>query len=178
MVVDLINSTSSEWKRDIITSTFADVDVARILRISLVANPQKDVVVTCPSSLLGFSTTAQYFNAYHSIVPEMRKGQAFKMGLELGVTEAIIEDDSLTIIKKCNNLSQDKSEIRAHIHNIQYHSSRFLSIQFKHANREANQLTHRLTVERLRNGEEFYLEGAVPGFARRTMEDEWICEPD
>ncbi|MBA0822024.1 hypothetical protein Goarm_018844 [Gossypium armourianum] len=103
---------------------------------------------------------------------------AVKTGLELGVTEAIIEGDSLTIIKKCNNMSQDKSEIRAHIQNIQYHSSRFLSIQFKHANREANQLAHRLTVESLRNGEEFYLEGAVPGFARRTMEEEWIREPD
>ncbi|KAH1129912.1 hypothetical protein J1N35_001290 [Gossypium stocksii] len=103
---------------------------------------------------------------------------AVKTGLELGVTEAIIEGDSLTIIKKCNNMSQDTSEIRAHIQNIQYHSSRFLSIQFKHANCEANQLAHILTIESLRNGEEFYLEGAVPGFVRRTMEDEWIREPD
>ncbi|KAA3481353.1 reverse transcriptase [Gossypium australe] len=44
-VVDLINSTSREWKRDIIISTFTDVDAARILRIPLVANPQEDMMV-------------------------------------------------------------------------------------------------------------------------------------
>lgn len=99
---------------------------------------------------------------------------AVQTGLDLGFTDMIIEGDSLSVIKKSNSDSQDKSEISAYTRNIKRNINSFRSLRIKHARRSANQLAHVIATESLRNGEEFYLEEKVPRFVVRIMEEEWI----
>ncbi|KAG8500528.1 hypothetical protein CXB51_004274 [Gossypium anomalum] len=69
-------------------------------------------------------------------------------------------------------------EIGAYIRNIQQNKERFWSLRFKHAQRMENQLAHILATESLKKGEQIYLEGALPSFGARKMEDEWLRELD
>ncbi|MBA0693823.1 hypothetical protein Goari_004170 [Gossypium aridum] len=45
IVADLIDNANREWRRDIITDTFFDADVARIFQIPLAKEPHEDVIV-------------------------------------------------------------------------------------------------------------------------------------
>ncbi|MBA0762016.1 hypothetical protein Gotri_024576 [Gossypium trilobum] len=305
-VVDLIDNANREWRREVITDTFSDVDAAKILRIPLAKEPHEDVMTTskgfyrklqslnlpskikitiwrisknfiptlsnmyykrlvanaiCPRCGGGVEMTDHVFrscpaskdvwklvgnkrvhensakpgrevaNFIQSYIKELEGieergltrgvisakleppsgvcikinfdadfdwahsrsrsvihanvGAAFaaealsrlwavQTGLDLGFTDMIIEGDSLSVIKKSNSDSQDKSEISAYTRNIKRNINSFRSLRIKHARRSANQLAHVIATESLRNGEEFYLEEKVPRFVVRIMEEEWI----
>ncbi|KAG8500865.1 hypothetical protein CXB51_002873 [Gossypium anomalum] len=91
--------------------------------------------------------------------------KAVQVGVEHQWPKVIIEGDSLTIIKKCRNKSQDRSHIGAYIHDIQQNINRYRSFFFKHTLRSANNLAHVIATETLRREEEMYLEMGVPVYA-------------
>ncbi|MBA0759710.1 hypothetical protein Gotri_022551 [Gossypium trilobum] len=103
---------------------------------------------------------------------------AIQTGIEMGLSETIIEGDALSIVKKCQNHVMDKSEIAAYIRNIHLTAEHFRWIHFRHIKKEANRLAHTIATESLRREEQEYLNGMVPGFALQRMEEEWLREPD
>ncbi|MBA0766701.1 hypothetical protein Gotri_015720 [Gossypium trilobum] len=56
----------------------------------------------------------------------------------MGWSEVTVEGDSLAIIKKCQTHNPNKSQIGAHIQDIQQLKDSFQSIVFKHTPRLAN----------------------------------------
>ncbi|KAG8473015.1 hypothetical protein CXB51_034919 [Gossypium anomalum] len=102
---------------------------------------------------------------------------AIQTGIEMGL-ETIIEGDALSIVKKCQNNVMDKSEITAYIRNIDLIAEHFLWIHFRHIKKEANHFAHTIATENQSRGEQEYLNGTVPGFALRRMEEEWLRELD
>ncbi|MBA0753176.1 hypothetical protein Gogos_021948, partial [Gossypium gossypioides] len=54
----------------------------------------------------------------------------------------------------------------------------FKSIKFQHVHRTANTLADIIATESLKQRGGFYLEGAAPRYAVKTLEDEWVREPD
>lgn len=77
---------------------------------------------------------------------------AVQMGLAMRVGKIEVEGDALTIIKKCQSATIDKSIIVVYIRDIQ-HSDSFQSIQFKHVSRSASKTTYRIVEESLRRKE-------------------------
>lgn len=63
---------------------------------------------------------------------------AVRMGLAMKVGKIEVEGDALTIIKKCQSTTIDKSIIVVYIQDIQHSKNGFQSIQFKHVSRLAN----------------------------------------
>ncbi|MBA0688539.1 hypothetical protein Goari_006316 [Gossypium aridum] len=61
------------------------------------------------------------------------------------------------------------------IKNIQ---KEFKSIKFQHVHRTTNTLADIIATESLKQRRGFYLEEAVPRHAVKTLEGEWVREPD
>lgn len=104
--------------------------------------------------------------------------EAIKIGLDLGLNRVLMEDDSLTVIKKCQNKNKDKSEIGPFIQNIQALSQLYALIKFQYTKRIGNNLADKIEKESLRRGEEFYLLEDVSNYAKEIQRDEAIREPD
>lgn len=104
--------------------------------------------------------------------------QVVDLGLELRIKKKIVKGDSLSVIKKCNSSKNDKSELNPFIRNIKNKLHCFERIQFMHVYRRDNSLADLLATLSLKREEEFYLFGAVPGFAIATTMDDWIREPN
>ncbi|MBA0879974.1 hypothetical protein Goshw_003809 [Gossypium schwendimanii] len=104
--------------------------------------------------------------------------RAVQMGLEMGWSEVTVEGDSLAIIKKCQTHNPNKSQIGAHIQDIQQLKDSFQSIVFKHTPRLANGLAHILAIETQKKSKTDYLVGGAPVYAERVMVVEWVREPD
>ncbi|XP_040951495.1 uncharacterized protein [Gossypium hirsutum] len=98
--------------------------------------------------------------------------EAVLTGIELGLTDVIVEGDSRSIITKCNTGSVDKSQISAHIRNIQKENKSFRSLVFHFVSRSANQLAHNIAMMSLKKKETIYLMGGVPRYAQRRLEME------
>ncbi|MBA0571171.1 hypothetical protein Golob_004758, partial [Gossypium lobatum] len=82
------------------------------------------------------------------------------------------------IIKKCQTQNPDKSQIGAHVHDIQQLKDSFQSIVFNHTLRSTNGLAHILATETLKRSETVYMVGGVPVYTERVVEAEWEREPD
>ncbi|XP_017647936.1 uncharacterized protein LOC108488145 [Gossypium arboreum] len=93
-------------------------------------------------------------------------------GLEMGYTKVVIKGDSKSIITKCMVQSVDKSQVSAHIRNIQREKSKFQIITFRYAPRSANCLAHIIATTSLKEMKMIYLHGEVPGYANR----QWLLE--
>ncbi|MBA0560131.1 hypothetical protein Golob_017047 [Gossypium lobatum] len=76
----------------------------------------------------------------------------------MGVDKLEVEGKALTFIKKSRSIAIDKSEISAYIRDIHHNQRGFQSIHFKHVQRSANIIAHKLASESLRRNEEIYLE--------------------
>ncbi|MBA0738329.1 hypothetical protein Gogos_011705 [Gossypium gossypioides] len=95
--------------------------------------------------------------------------QAVWLGLAMGVDKLEVEGDALTIIKKRQSIAIDKSKISAYIRDIHHNRRGFQSIHFKHVQRSANIIAHKLASKSLRRNEEIYLEGVVPKYAQKSL---------
>lgn len=104
--------------------------------------------------------------------------ETLRLGLDLGIDRVMFEGDSLSIIKKCNIVEQDKSIIAGYIHDIREGEKSFSWCSFHHTNRVANKLADVISKECLKKKEGFYLAYDVPRVARGTLEDDWLQEPD
>ncbi|MBA0801636.1 hypothetical protein Gohar_011989 [Gossypium harknessii] len=96
--------------------------------------------------------------------------KAVQIGIEKQWPTIIIEVDSLAIIKKCKNKSQNRSQVGVYIHDIQQRTGRSRNIVFKHTPRSANALAHILATETLKKEEEVYLVKNVPGYVENQKE--------
>ncbi|MBA0861675.1 hypothetical protein Goshw_030299 [Gossypium schwendimanii] len=104
--------------------------------------------------------------------------KAVQIGIEKQCPTIIIEVDSLAIIKKRKNNSQNRSQAGVYIHDIQQRTGRSRNIVFKHTSRSANALEHILATETLKKEEEMYHVKNVPGYAENQKEINWVLEPD
>ncbi|KAA3472189.1 reverse transcriptase [Gossypium australe] len=104
--------------------------------------------------------------------------RATQIALEMEKKGSIIEGDSLTVIKKCQNLDQDKSQISSYIFDVHHMKSRDRSLKFDFTHRSTNNLAHILAVESLRRKEEHYLLNRVPDFADAQARRDSEREPD
>lgn len=68
----------------------------------------------------------------------------------MGVDAWEIEEDALTIIKKCQADVKDKLEIKASIRNIHQNKSQFYKIWFNHILIRVNQTGHIIVTESLK----------------------------
>ncbi|KAA3467625.1 reverse transcriptase [Gossypium australe] len=98
--------------------------------------------------------------------------------LERSREEVIIERDSMSIIKKCNNPEFDKLEVGVFIQDIQGMKSKCRCIRFEYTPRKANNLAHILATETMKRGEEVYLFDGVPSYAEGQARDDSEREPD
>ncbi|PPD84526.1 hypothetical protein GOBAR_DD18535 [Gossypium barbadense] len=78
----------------------------------------------------------------------------------------------------CRKAGQDRSMIGTYIYDIQQQIYGLDKIRFQHAPRSANSLTHILTTETLRRGEEVYLDMGVPEYAEEQGRYKMRREPD
>ncbi|MBA0552101.1 hypothetical protein Golob_022940 [Gossypium lobatum] len=56
--------------------------------------------------------------------------------------------------------------------------SKFRLLNFQHVRHKVNNLADTIATKSLKKREEFYLEGSVPIYAVKALEDDWIREPD
>ncbi|KAA3464775.1 reverse transcriptase [Gossypium australe] len=103
---------------------------------------------------------------------------ATQIALAMEEEGIIIEGDSLTVIKKCQNTDQDKSQISPYIYDIHSMKSRDRSLKYEFIPRSANNLAHVLAAESLRRKEGFYLFNKVPDFAEAQARSDNEREPD
>ncbi|KAA3474020.1 reverse transcriptase [Gossypium australe] len=76
--------------------------------------------------------------------------EAVQIGVEHGWPKIIIEGDSLTVIKKCQNQDRDRSMLGAFIQDIQMMVSSSRKFVFKHVPRLANILAHSIATQALK----------------------------
>ncbi|KAG8485067.1 hypothetical protein CXB51_021844 [Gossypium anomalum] len=137
------------------------------------------VVVRNEEGLVLFSCSEihhEVFSAFAAEAIACRK--AIQVGVEQQWQKMIIEGDSLTIIKKCVTKSQDRSHIRAYIHDIKQSLNRSSSFIFKHTLRSANALSHIIAMETLKREEETYMEMGVLEYAEVQQRIDRRREPD
>lgn len=82
---------------------------------------------------------------------------AIKTGIENGWSEVRIEGDALSIIKKCQSVTVNRSEIGALIRNIKLISQQIQKIDFNYVQREANRMAHDLDTKGLTEAEKTYM---------------------
>ncbi|KAK5783326.1 hypothetical protein PVK06_037834 [Gossypium arboreum] len=104
--------------------------------------------------------------------------RATQIGLEMQSLEVIIECDSLSVIKRCKEKKQDRSQIEAYIHDIQEMKSRACKLSFEYIPRSANGLAHILAKESLKKKEEMYLIDSLPSYADGLIRREREKEPN
>ncbi|KAK5820120.1 hypothetical protein PVK06_025166 [Gossypium arboreum] len=83
--------------------------------------------------------------------------QAVILGRDLGLKFVDIEGDCLTVIKKAQNRSKDKSVLNAYIQDIQELCKSFYESKFHYVSREANKKEHDLASKALKMAENTYL---------------------
>ncbi|KAK8545753.1 hypothetical protein V6N12_026575 [Hibiscus sabdariffa] len=89
----------------------------------------------------------------HSNVPDsfvaeaLACQQAVLLAMDVGLSNVIIEGDSLTVIKKINAGSHDRSVIAPIIVDIKELAKNFSAISFRFVRREANKVVHALARE-------------------------------
>lgn len=69
------------------------------------------------------------------------------MAEEIGFYEIQVEGDALTVIRKLNLETKDRSCIRVYIQEIKRKSLGFIIIKFKHVPRVANIVAHGMAME-------------------------------
>ncbi|KAA3468585.1 reverse transcriptase [Gossypium australe] len=104
--------------------------------------------------------------------------QATQIALEMNREVTIIEGDSLSVIKKCKNTTQDKSQIGPFILDIHRMKLKGKSLKFEYISRSANNLAHLIATETLRRKQEIYLISRVPDYAAEQARNEIVREPD
>ncbi|KAA3456600.1 reverse transcriptase [Gossypium australe] len=104
--------------------------------------------------------------------------EAVRLGIDMQNEDVIIEGDSLTVIKKCRNVSPDRSLIGSYIFYIHQMQSFFKAIRFEFISRSENTLAHTIATESLKNKEEFYLDWGVPIYAEARARNDSLREPD
>ncbi|KAA3460257.1 reverse transcriptase [Gossypium australe] len=104
--------------------------------------------------------------------------RATQVALDMEKEGSIIEGDSLSVIKKCQNPERDKPQLSPYIFDVYQMKFRNESLKHEYINRSANNLAHVIAVESLRRRKEFYLLNRVPDFAVAQARDESEREPD
>ncbi|KAA3458458.1 reverse transcriptase [Gossypium australe] len=104
--------------------------------------------------------------------------EAVQLRVDMQKKDVIIEGDSLTVVKKCRNVSMDRSLIGSYIFDIQQMQSGFKTIQFEFISRSGNNLAHMIATESLKNREGFYLDLRVPIYAEERARDDSLRKPD
>ncbi|KAA3488532.1 non-ltr retroelement reverse transcriptase [Gossypium australe] len=136
------------------------------------------VVRDCDGSVL-LTSTDLHTGVDSSFVAEaLACRRATQTALEMNSQEVIIEGDSLSIIKKCNNRVLDKSQVSSYIHDIQGMKDGDKTVRFEFVQRSANKLAHILATETLKRKEKIYLVGGVPWFAEPQAIEDFAREPD
>lgn len=85
-----------------------------------------------------------------------------KVGLENGWDRVIVEGDSLSVIKKCQSKSPDRSQIGALISNIQHLGSFFHDLKFSYVPRSGNTLAHDLAHSKMKDWKHTYQVKSTP----------------
>ncbi|MBA0730777.1 hypothetical protein Golax_022772 [Gossypium laxum] len=102
--------------------------------------------------------------------------RAVSLGIYLGIREALVEGDALSVIKKMRSYNVDGSVIAAYIHDAKKKKAEgFTRCSLRHVHRHANRVANMLAREGLRRGGSTYLEGCVSDFVRDEMEND-RCE--
>lgn len=104
--------------------------------------------------------------------------QAMKLGIDEGWDDIIVENDTLSIIKKWQAQASDKSLIGVHIQNIHHLQNRLKKIHFQFTPRSANGFAHILTTTTLKEGKEYYLRDSILDFSLPHLDVDFECEPD
>ncbi|KAA3455898.1 reverse transcriptase [Gossypium australe] len=104
--------------------------------------------------------------------------EAVQIGVEHGWPKIIIEGDSLTIIKKCQNQDRDRSMLGAYIQDIQMMVSSSRKFVFKHVPRLANILAHSIATQALRRSGGAYQGRSGPEQTEYQRLRETLREPD
>ncbi|KAA3472829.1 reverse transcriptase [Gossypium australe] len=108
----------------------------------------------------------------------LTRRRATQVALDMDKEGSIVEGDSLSVIKKCQNPERDKSQLSLYIFDIHQMKLRNRSLKHEFIHRSANNLAHVIAVESLRQRKEFYLLNRVPDFAVAQARDESEREPD
>ncbi|KAA3481447.1 Zinc finger, CCHC-type [Gossypium australe] len=137
------------------------------------------VVVKDSSGRVLISSTTIHKGVVSAFVAEaVACSQATQIALDMNKEVTIIEGDSLSVIKKCKNTTQDKSQIGPFIHDIHRMKLRGRSLKFEYIPRSANNLAHILATKTLKRKEEIYLINSVPDYAAEQAINESVRELD
>lgn len=74
---------------------------------------------------------------------------ALQLCLDLGFTQIEVEEDALSIKKKCQSNLKDKSEIGSYIRDIQHLRCRFQHLPFRFIPRNLNTIAHTIAQKRV-----------------------------
>ncbi|KAA3465051.1 reverse transcriptase [Gossypium australe] len=138
-------NNSKEWRPprgDVIKINF-DASFNQIQHISVAR-----IIVRNKEGLVMASCTYPGENIVDPTTTEARTCLlAVTMAEEIGFHEIQVEGDALTVIRKLNLETEDRSCIRVYIQEIKRKSLGFRSIKFKHVPRAANKVVHGLAME-------------------------------
>ncbi|KAG8488925.1 hypothetical protein CXB51_016879 [Gossypium anomalum] len=85
-----------------------------------------------------------------------------QLGLDLGLQNVEIEGDSLTVIKKLQKKTDDKSEIHALVRDRLCLQGGFRICQFKYGFRDINKVAHMLAKKGFKKGEQWDIMITLP----------------
>ncbi|GMI66628.1 hypothetical protein HRI_000332100 [Hibiscus trionum] len=92
---------------------------------------------------------------------------------DLGFRRAVVEGDSLAVIRKLRSPVDDFSEISVIIHDIKARSTEFEGISFQHTFRPLNLVAHLIAGDvRFNSGDRFWVE-EVPDGVTQAVQDDW-----
>lgn len=101
------------------------------------------------------------------------------MAIQFEFTEVEVEGDALTIIKKCNSTTQDRSAISTYIQDLKEIKRFFFQeIRFMHTRRAKNMVAHTIATDYLKKRVERYMIREIPESVESLVRDQWIREPD
>ncbi|GMI85884.1 hypothetical protein HRI_002257700 [Hibiscus trionum] len=91
---------------------------------------------------------------------------------DLGFRRAIVEGDSLSVIRKLCSSAEDFSEISAIIHDIKARVSGFEKISFQHTFWPSNRVAHLIAGDvRFNYGDRFWVEEVPDGVTQAVQDD-------
>ena len=89
------------------------------------------------------SCSQRLFQAFNSVdVEALAAAKAVSFAAEIGITKAVLEDNSLTIM---NALSSDHLSLATFgliLNDIKFSAENFVQLHYSHVERECNTLTH------------------------------------